>query len=149
LLPSFHQACCNAAEAYNAKAAKAKTAVGKIAVWWRDESLCLLKASGDKPVAKLHTASVTIADPSSGNQPMPLYLLSKEMSSDRGAVCLDGSPPGFYASFTNNSATATSWVLYFKGGNTQSTTANLFTASHFLLQQAVGVMTKPVALLEP
>lgn len=68
------------------------------------------------PVAMVHTASVVIPDPSEVNQPMPLYLLSKEMSTDRGAVCLDGTPPGFYASFNNNSGSATSWILYFKGG---------------------------------
>ena len=49
------------------------------------------------------------------NQQMPLYLLSKERSTDVGAVCLDGTPPGFYASFSNNTSTKTSWVLYFKG----------------------------------
>ena len=70
----------------------------------------LLAASYAASLLAAATAAVT------GNEPMPLYLLSKEMSVDRGAVCLDGSPPGFYASFANNSATATSWVLYFKGG---------------------------------
>ena len=57
-----------------------------------------------------------LADASgSKNDPMPLYLLSKERSTDVGAVCLDGTPPGFYASFSNDTSTKTSWLLYFKG----------------------------------
>jgi hypothetical protein len=102
--------CCDAATAFNSKSAQK----GKLAVWWKAESLCLVKATGNKPVDRKLTASVVLA--SQLNEPMPLYLLPKEMSTDRGAVCLDGSPPGFYGSFSNNSATATKWVLYFKGG---------------------------------
>jgi hypothetical protein len=104
--------CCTAGFDYNTKAAQAKKPLGKIAVWWKDYNLCLVKASGDKPVPMLHTSS-SVIETSSG---MPLYLLSKEMSTDRGAVCLDGSPPGFYADFVNNGTTSTKWVLYFKGG---------------------------------
>jgi hypothetical protein len=106
--------CCEAATEYNAQAIKLKKPTGKIAVWWRDYDLCLVKASGDKPVPMLHTASVDLSGAKPAN--MPLYLLSKEMSTARGAVCLDGSPPGFYADFSDSNATATSWVLYFKGG---------------------------------
>ena len=52
----------------------------------------------------------------SENVPLPLRLLSEKESVDRGAVCLDGSVPGYYASFANNSKTDTKWVIYFKGG---------------------------------
>ena len=85
-------ACCAAGSDYNTKAAEMNKTLGKIAVWWRDEALCLVKASGKKPIPKLHTASLVIAP--LPNKPLPLYMLSKEMSTDRGAVCLDGSPPG-------------------------------------------------------
>eukprot|EP00041_Stephanoeca_diplocostata_P014326 m.259386 g.259386 ORF g.259386 m.259386 type:complete len:333 (+) comp19662_c0_seq12:37-1035(+) len=47
---------------------------------------------------------------------LDLYLLPNATSVDIGAVCLDGSAPGYYATFTNVSELSTSWVLYFKGG---------------------------------
>ena len=44
---------------------------------------------------------------------MPLTLLSDAQGKDKGAVCLDGSNPGFYY---KQGAEKTKWVLYFKGG---------------------------------
>ena len=51
----------------------------------------------------------------SGNVPLDLVMLTDAQSKDRGAVCLDGTNPGFY--ITKGSGTgANKWVLYFKGG---------------------------------
>ena len=51
----------------------------------------------------------------SGNAPLDLVMLTDAQSKDRGAVCLDGTNPGFY--MTKGTGTgANKWVLYFKGG---------------------------------
>ena len=51
----------------------------------------------------------------SGNVPLDLVMLTDEQSKDRGAVCLDGTNPGFY--MTKGSGEGVNkWVLYFKGG---------------------------------
>ena len=50
---------------------------------------------------------------------MKLKLLTEAQSTAKGAVCLDGSVPGFYYTPANTSAdpaNAHKWVLYFKGG---------------------------------
>lgn len=47
---------------------------------------------------------------------LPLYVVDAEAAKKRGAVCLDGSPPGYYAGFATTPARKTSWILYFKGG---------------------------------
>ena len=50
--------------------------------------------------------------PDSGS--MQLHLLNNTATS--GAVCLDGTPSGFYYSPATNPTAATSWQLYFQGG---------------------------------
>lgn len=52
---------------------------------------------------------------------VPLTLLTEEQYAAKGAVCLDGSAPGFYfkaadPSKSTDAQAASSWVLYFKGG---------------------------------
>ena len=50
---------------------------------------------------------------------MDLVILPNASSVDKGAVCLDGSPPAIYMSKANIAAhpgAANKWVLYFKGG---------------------------------
>ena len=47
---------------------------------------------------------------------MPLRLLDAAEAKRRGAVCLDGSPPGMYYRNASTAHAATSWVIYFKGG---------------------------------
>lgn len=94
---------------------------------------------------------------SAANAAMPLYLLSKEMSTDRGAVCLDGTPPGFYASFTENASTATSWVLYFKGGGwcyneascASRAKSNLGSSDHFAKTFEFSGMMDSTAAVNP
>ena len=69
------------------------------------EDLC--GASGD---------SASGCAPNDANVPMPLYLVPKAKADARGAVCLDGTPPGYYFSSAQAPSKSTSWVLYFKGG---------------------------------
>ena len=52
---------------------------------------------------------------SSGNVPLDLVMLTDEQSAAKGAVCLDGTNPGFYWTKGSGSGLHT-WVLYFKGG---------------------------------
>merc|ERR1712137_173987 len=52
---------------------------------------------------------------------VPLTLLSEDQYVAKGAVCLDGGPPGFYyksadPSKSSDAQATTSWLLYFKGG---------------------------------
>ena len=56
-------ACCEVAQAYNEKASAMGLPTGKIAVWWRDASLCLVKVDGKKPVPRKQTASNTLPKP--------------------------------------------------------------------------------------
>ena len=58
-------ACCNVAVAYNAKASAMGMPTGKISVWWRDASLCLIKVDGKKPVKRPLTASNVLPKPKS------------------------------------------------------------------------------------
>ena len=51
----------------------------------------------------------------SGNVPLDLVMLTDAQSKDRGAVCLDGTNPGFYMTKGSGDG-ANKWVLYFKGG---------------------------------
>lgn len=51
----------------------------------------------------------------SGNAPLDLVMLTDAQSKDRGAVCLDGTNPGFYIT-KGSGGGANKWVLYFKGG---------------------------------
>ena len=51
------------------------------------------------------------------NNKIPLTIINKTIALSRGAVCLDGSPPGFYfrpslSKHNNNKK----WVIFFKGG---------------------------------
>ena len=57
----------------------------------------------------------TLAVAQSGNVPLDLVLLTDAQGKDKGAVCLDGSNPGFYMTKGTDTDT-TKWVLYFKGG---------------------------------
>ena len=50
-----------------------------------------------------------------GNEPMPLFLVN-DTYVNAGAVCLDGTAPGFYFSTAQTSAASNKWILYFKGG---------------------------------
>ena len=45
-----------------------------------------------------------------------LVKLTDAQSSDKGAVCLDGSNPAFYFGAANSTADSTKWVIYIKGG---------------------------------
>ena len=56
-------ACCDVARAYNEKASTMGMPTGKISVWWRDASLCLIKVDGKKPVARRLTASNVLPKP--------------------------------------------------------------------------------------
>jgi hypothetical protein len=49
------------------------------------------------------------------NVPLDLVLLTDAQGKEKGAVCLDGSNPGFYITKGSGSG-ANKWVLYFKGG---------------------------------
>jgi hypothetical protein len=57
----------------------------------------------------------TLAVAQSRNVPLDLVLLTDAQGKDKGAVCLDGSNPGFYMTKGTDTDT-TKWVLYFKGG---------------------------------
>ena len=46
----------------------------------------------------------------------PLHLLDATEALRRNAVCLDGGPPGLYHRNASSGASATSWVIYLKGG---------------------------------
>lgn len=45
-----------------------------------------------------------------------LHVVSKTQASQRGAVCLDGSPPGFYFRKASDLAATNKWVVYMQGG---------------------------------
>ena len=65
--------------------------------------------------ASLLVAIAAAVSRQSGNIPLDLVLLTDAQGKDKGAVCLDGSNPGFY--MTKGTAGDTNkWVLYFKGG---------------------------------
>ena len=49
-------------------------------------------------------------------QPMGLHLLPEDVANSTGAVCLDGSPPGFYFTKASDPAKADKWVIFFRGG---------------------------------
>ena len=48
--------------------------------------------------------------------PLPLTILDAAEASRRGAVCLDGSPPGLYFRSATTAETNSSWVIFMKGG---------------------------------
>jgi hypothetical protein len=52
--------------------------------------------------------------PQPNNDPLPLHLVDAKRSRETGAVCLDGSPPGYY--YEPPAKPTTQWVIYFKGG---------------------------------
>jgi hypothetical protein len=54
--------------------------------------------------------------PNLQNDALPLHIVPKEKADASGAVCLDGSPPGYYFASAQTNSSSTSWVLYFKGG---------------------------------
>jgi hypothetical protein len=56
------------------------------------------------------------ASSGSANDPLPVHILDAAASTASGAVCLDGSPPGFYFGAATSAATSNNWVIYFKGG---------------------------------
>lgn len=78
-------------------------------------STCLLGLGFSASITDLEHGD-DFFEPSAKNVPMPLVMLSKEMSIDRGAVCLDGTAPGFYYAAANKTSDTNKWVLYFKGG---------------------------------
>jgi hypothetical protein len=47
---------------------------------------------------------------------MPLTILPAAEATQRGAVCLDGSPPGLYFRPASTAAMNSSWVIFMKGG---------------------------------
>ena len=59
---------------------------------------------------------LVLAAPTAANDPLPLHVLDAAAATARGAVCLDGSPPGFYMGAAKAPADAKKWLLYFKGG---------------------------------
>ena len=98
----------------------------RLLTWAWFTSAGTLKATALKPIpAQHHAIAVAPALPGPpGPGPgemcnMDLVVLPNASSVDRGAVCLDGSPPAIYISKANTTAdpgAATKWVLYFKGG---------------------------------
>jgi len=67
-------------------------------------------------VAAAATVSTTAKPkPSGQNVPLDLEILTDAESSDKGAVCLDGTNPAFYWTKGTGDG-AKKWVLYFKGG---------------------------------
>jgi hypothetical protein len=46
----------------------------------------------------------------------PLHLVDAKTANKRGAVCLDGSPPGFWMQNASSAADSKRWVLYMQGG---------------------------------
>eukprot|EP00051_Salpingoeca_urceolata_P027562 m.482060 g.482060 ORF g.482060 m.482060 type:complete len:396 (+) comp22419_c0_seq1:238-1425(+) len=59
---------------------------------------------------------VTVAGSHAASNEMPLTLLTDDQGIAKGAVCLDGTNPGFYYRKSPGGTNATKWVLYFKGG---------------------------------
>lgn len=58
---------------------------------------------------------LTLTATTVANVPLDLVMLSDEQGVNVGAVCLDGTNPGFYMAKGNGTG-ADKWVLYFKGG---------------------------------
>ena len=58
----------------------------------------------------LNAATTSVAPPGV----MSLQMLND--TADSGAVCLDGTPAGFYYSPASDPSAATSWQIYFQGG---------------------------------
>ena len=50
--------------------------------------------------------------------PLTLEMMPEKAASD-GAVCLDGTPGGFYISLAKNESLKNSWQIYFMGGATK------------------------------
>ena len=66
-------------------------------------------------LAALLLASAALA--ARANTPLPLHLLDATAATARGAVCLDGSPPGFYYGAARGAPeNAHKWLLFFRGG---------------------------------
>lgn len=113
-------ACCAVCAAYNAeKAAVAPNCT--VVVYHVDSGVCALKATANQPMRGRHVvASQPLPlplppDPSA----MQLIILPNASSVDRGAMCLDGTPPAVYFRAANTTAdpdAARKWVVYFKGG---------------------------------
>lgn len=119
-------ACCGACAAWNAVGHHPVNC--SIGVVLRG-AVCALKASALNPVpGRPHATAVSPSPPPSPPGPsypmcnMELVVLPNASSVDKGAVCLDGSPPAIYMSRANSTAqtahpdAANKWVLYFKGG---------------------------------
>ena len=67
-------------------------------------------------VCTLPLLAIAAAKPNrTANVPLDLVMLTDAQSSAKGAVCLDGTNPGFYWTKGSGSG-AKKWVLYFKGG---------------------------------
>lgn len=111
--------CCAACTDWNRKRKKGDPAC-LFAVWHKDTSSCALKATGLHPKHGHHVAAVSPGPPPPPPPgAMKLIVLPNASSVDRGAKCLDGSPPAIYHREANTSAdpsAATKFVLYFKGG---------------------------------
>jgi hypothetical protein len=75
--------------------------------------LLLLPLLGADDFAR--TAAAT--DGAAYSHPMPLTVLPAAEATRRGAVCLDGSPPGLYfRAATGARSNSKSWVIFMKGG---------------------------------
>lgn len=116
---SSHSAsCCTACTDYNRNRTSGPRCL--FAVWHKDTASCALKATGRRPRHGTHVAAVAPGPPPPPPLgAMKLIVLPNASSVDRGAVCLDGSPPAIYYRAANTAADPTAahkFVLYIKGG---------------------------------
>jgi hypothetical protein len=128
--PTIHEAidisrppdCCAACWAWNAAKPRSAADNCTIGVYFEGNHSCALKAAASRPVKFADGGAAVYcqakqAPPAHAH--MDLIVLPNKSSVDRGAVCLDGSPPGIYFRAANSTAepsAETRWVLYFKGG---------------------------------
>ena len=127
--PTIHEAvnisrppdCCAACSAWNAAKPRSAADNCTIGVYSGGNHTCALKATATRPFETTDATAVYCeerrAPPHVGH--MDLIVLPNKSSVDRGAVCLDGSPPAIYFRAANSTAepgAETRWVLYFKGG---------------------------------
>lgn len=74
------------------------------------------QTGGATSTAATTTATAALRQQKPPASAMPLTILPAAEATQRGAVCLDGSPPGLYFRPASTSATNSSWVIFMKGG---------------------------------
>ena len=73
----------------------------------------LLTTSAVATSAVATSAAVATA---AATPPLALNLIDAAVATSQGAVCLDGSPPGYYYRKASSAAASDKWVLYMGGG---------------------------------